>query len=59
MLFRSYDNNRHFKYVLLNYGFMLKRFDLKFAKSEVGLDEKNPVFIDHHSDERGICTVIC
>lgn len=39
-----YDNNRHFKYILYYFGFLLKRFDLEFAKSEVGMDEKNQVF---------------
>ena len=37
-----YDNNRHFKYVLYNYAFMIKRFDIEFAKAEIGLDENNP-----------------
>ena len=39
-----YDNNRHFKYILYNYAFMLKRYDLEFAKCEVGLDETNKAF---------------
>jgi DNA-binding ferritin-like protein (Dps family) len=39
-----YDNNRHIKYILYNYAFMLKRFDLEFAQFEVGFEESNGVF---------------
>jgi hypothetical protein len=42
-----YDNNRHFKFILYTYAFMLKRSDLEFARSEVGLDQNNPVFINY------------
>jgi len=41
-----YDNNRHFKYVLFVYAFMVKRFDLEFAIQEVGVDASNKYFQD-------------
>jgi len=41
-----YDNNRHFKYVLFVYAFMVKRFDLEFAIQEVGIDFNNKYFQD-------------
>lgn len=39
-----YDNNRHFKYILYNYGFMISRFDLAFAQEELGYDKQNEIF---------------
>lgn len=39
-----YDNNRHFKYILFNYGFMISRFDLEFAQEELGLDKNNEFY---------------
>lgn len=39
-----YDNNVHFRYVLYMYGFMIKRFDLDFAKEEVGFSENSEIF---------------
>jgi hypothetical protein len=39
-----YDNNPHFKLILYNYAFMCKRFDLDFAREEVGFKEDNSVY---------------
>lgn len=33
-----YENNPHFNYVLFMYAFMIKRFNLEFAKDEIGVD---------------------
>lgn len=41
-----YDNNRHFKYILFVYAFMIRRFDLEFAIREVGIDVNNKYFHD-------------
>lgn len=45
-----YDDNKHFKYILYNYGFMIERYNLEFAKQEVGLNHKSNIF---QSYERG------
>ena len=36
-----YENNPHFNYILYMYAFMIKRFDLDFAKDEIGVDTEN------------------
>ena len=39
-----YENNQHFIYLLYNYAFMIRRFDLDFAAENILLDEKNEYF---------------
>lgn len=40
-----YNNHPHIKYILYMYALMVRRCDLDFARQEVGLDSKNPAFI--------------
>ena len=39
-----YENNPHLKYILYMYGLMVRRFDLEFAKQEIGLDSNSVIF---------------
>ena len=39
-----YDRNPHVSYLLLNYMYMIMRFDLEFGKNYVGLDTSSVIF---------------
>ena len=39
-----YNNNPHFLYILYNYAFMVRRFNLEFAANYAGMDTNNKYF---------------
>jgi hypothetical protein len=56
-----YENNPHFKYLLLNYSFMIKKFDLEFAKESVNrIDNKESgeVFEIYYKGYRALCNIL-
>lgn len=42
-----YENNPHFKYVLSNYAFMLRRLDASIGIKELGIDTNNKYYNDY------------
>jgi hypothetical protein len=53
-----YSNNPHFKYILYMYGLMVKRFDLDFAKLELGVDQNNPFFIHMMEGKKALSKIL-
>jgi hypothetical protein len=49
-----YEDNIHFKYVLYNYGFMIKRFDLYFAREELGFNENSEIYTNYVKGKKAL-----
>ena len=49
-----YDNNKHWKYILFNLGFMVKRYDLKISKNILGIDYNNNCFKAYEKGKKSL-----
>lgn len=53
-----YEDNPHFKYILYNYAFMLKRFDLDFARDNLNIDENSQVFKNYKKGKNALAKIL-